>query len=153
MLALVMAYNCFIISVCTEVRTLRGMPRCFPERPFEYLIKCFFGWHLRMGLKTHNTSSSTHLPKPLLLTRLELWTVVKPGSYQPASPSSKINLWEREETEFRLGPIGGFTRHWSAHASWVSVSPSAKWGCSVTKMSYVPWPLDMWAAVSDGRVS
>lgn len=50
MLALVMAYNCFIISVCTEVRTLRGMPWCFPERPSEYLIKCFFGWYLRMGV-------------------------------------------------------------------------------------------------------
>lgn len=77
MLALVMAYNCFIISVCTEMRTLRGMPRCFPERPFEYLIKCFFGCYLRMGLEKPNMGSSTHLPEPLLVTRLELRTVVK----------------------------------------------------------------------------
>lgn len=78
MLALVMAYNCFIISVCTEVRPLRGVPQCFPERPSEYLIKCYSGnILLRTGLEKRNMGSSTRLPKLLLVTRLELQTGVK----------------------------------------------------------------------------
>lgn len=47
-----MAWDWFIISVCTEVRTLRGTAWCSLQRPFEELMKCFLGRCLRTGLVT-----------------------------------------------------------------------------------------------------